>query len=244
MPPLSFSPPDEWESKGLKPNPIAQAMEVLVHSIDNPLKISIDAPRPITLTEQAQAKQRFLGEFLWTSAKSWNETYPFNFMMRQQMNPFTMQPQRVQVPMSRPRYDAVSDDTKKNSGVERRGPFSIAVAVESKLPDTWYDSKTPDDKKATGRVVVIGHGAIFNGDLQPATEKLLLTTCNWLLHRDERLPHAADAAAANAVDRPWQYPRVAMSNETKELWHWGTFIGLPAFFVYLGTIVLMLRRVR
>ena len=74
--------------------------------------------------------------------------------------------------------------------------------------------------------------------------KLLLVTCNWLLKRNERMPHAADPDAANAIDRPWKYPRVEMTEGTKSLWHLGTFLGLPAVFIYLGLIVLMIRRVR
>jgi hypothetical protein len=42
----------------------------------------------------------------------------------------------------------------------------------------------------------------------------------------------------------WQYPRVEMSSENKELWHWGAFLGLPGLFVYIGLVVLMLRRLR
>ena len=92
--------------------------------------------------------------------------------------------------------------------------------------------KRPDE-----RLVVIGQGGLFTGrQLSPAIEKLLLNTCNWLLGREDRLPKA---------DAPeWSYPRVELDEKRKFLWHWGTFLGLPAFFAWLGLIVLMIRKVR
>ena len=251
VPPLRLLPPEDWNFGKLKPNPISQSLEVLVNSIDQPLDISLRAPRPVSLSEEQQKKQDFVGEFLWTNSRSWNERYPFNFMIKMQMNPFTMQPTRTRVRMPAPRYDAPADDAgKKAKGPkgdeERRGPFSIAVAVDSAVPSSWYgDKEKAPAELPKSRIVVIGQGSIFNKpDLSPATEKLLLVTCNWLLNRDERMPRAADPQSPYFIDRPWQYPRVEMNEGTKNLWHWGTFLGLPALFVYLGLIVLMLRRVR
>jgi hypothetical protein len=247
VPPLTFVAPESWLKDHKKPNPIAQAMEVLVNSVDQPLDVRVRAPRPVTLSTFAQDDQPFLAEFLWTSPRSWSENYPFNYAIRNQVNPFTMQPQRVPVQMTRPRFDANADGKAAGRGEpERRGPLSIAVAVDAPLPPHWYTDKDAGvDRNQKNRLVVIGQGSIFNGpELAPGTEKLLLVTSNWLLKREDRLPHAADLRAANAADRPWEYPRVKMSEGRKALWHWGASVGLPLLFVYFGLIVLMLRRVR
>ena len=55
--------------------------------------------------------------------------------------------------------------------------------------------------------------------------------------RDEELPRAEP-------ERKWVYPRVALSEEDKLLWFWGTQAALPLLFAYLGLIVLMVRRLR
>jgi hypothetical protein len=249
IPPLSLTPPEEWKPPGpdLAPNPIATAMRVLLNSVDQPLDVRVRAPRPVTVSKIQQEAQHFAAEFLWTSPRSWNETYPFNYVVRTQMNPFNMQPQQVPTDVAPPRLDTGNEDGKEGRrDEERRGPFGIAACIEGPAPASWYGpkEKRPADPPRS-RVAVIGHGGIFTKpELNPATEKLLLVTCNWLLGREERLPHAAAADAPDPSLRPWKYPRVTMSDGTKGLWHWGTFLGLPALFVYLGLIVLMLRRVR
>ncbi|HJT76337.1 MAG TPA: hypothetical protein VJ739_03970, partial [Gemmataceae bacterium] len=117
---------------------------------------------------------------------------------------------------------------------KRHGRFSVGVLAETRVPAAWYDSK--DASPATVRVAAIGHGGLFVGQkLSPATEALLLDTCNWLLGRDDRLPR---------TDRPWSYPRVALDARQVELWHWGTLVGLPALFLYLGLVVLLFRQLR
>jgi hypothetical protein len=64
----------------------------------------------------------------------------------------------------------------------------------------------------------------------------LLNTTDWLLHRDDRLPHV--------VQPPWEYPRVDLSEGNRLLWRYGTFFGLPFLFAYLGIVVLLVRRIR
>ena len=69
------------------------------------------------------------------------------------------------------------------------------------------------------RVAAIGSGGLFTGpDLPPARERLLVTTCNWLLGRDERLPHPAGE---------WEYPRVQLSRRAEIFWNLGTMLALP-----------------
>jgi len=248
LPPLLFQPPDDWKSEGTQPNPISQALQLLVKSIGHPLDIEVRAPRPITLKQDAQRKQSIAASFLWTSPKSWNETFPFNSRIR-----FIPQMGPVRQPLPPPQKDTEDEALKTGRpSVERDGPFSIAVAIDAAMPKAWYKDDEwkkieplEEKKRPTSRLVVVGHGGIFNKkELSPASEQLLLTISNWLLNRDERLPHQADPKAPNAVDRPWSYGRVEMSETSKNLWHWGTFIGLPAIFIYTGLIVLMVRRVR
>jgi hypothetical protein len=85
-------------------------------------------------------------------------------------------------------------------------------------------------------VAVIGHGGVFRGPkLSPVQEKLLLDVTNWLTGRDELL-------AKEGVT--WQYPRVELSRPVHNLWEWGACAGLPALFVFIGLVVLMVRHMR
>jgi hypothetical protein len=156
--------------------------------------------------------------FMMTSRASWNEAQPFSTDERE------------------PRYEPPKPDdpTRGTPDEKRRGPFSIGVAVQTPVPAEWYD--TPGASPATVRVAVIGQGGFFTGtDLKPAQERLMLNTCNWLLARDDRLPRA---------DHPWSYPRVQLDAQQKDLWHWGTRLGLPVLFLYFGLVVLLVRRMR
>ena len=87
------------------------------------------------------------------------------------------------------------------------------------------------------RLIVFGSGNLFAGaKLEPAQEKLLLHSANWLTGREDRLPRADQPA--------WAFPRVAMTNREMTLWRLGTAVGLPLVAVYLGLMVTMLRRLR
>jgi hypothetical protein len=90
------------------------------------------------------------------------------------------------------------------------------------------------------RIAAIGHGGFFTGsdktlEKEPAKEKVMLDTINWLLVREEYLPKA---------ERQWSYPRVRLDDRDQKLWYWGTQFGLPGLFAWLGLIVLLVRRVR
>ncbi len=91
--------------------------------------------------------------------------------------------------------------------------------------------------RPTQRLIVFGSGNIFSGPkLEPPQEKLLLHSVNWLTGREDRLPRA---------DLPaWSFPRVEMSDRDLTLWRLGTAIGLPLVAVYLGLMVMMVRRLR
>src|SRR5262249_19074371 len=144
---------------------------------------------------------------LLSSPESWNEEQP------------------IRNDNSIPRYERPKDDAKRGTPLEkRRGPFPLAVAVEKRLPASWYPEGGTNRRSV--RLAVIGQGHVFTGEnLSPAREKLLLDTCNWLLGRDDLLAKDTE---------PWQYPRVVLSESENALWQWGTRLGLPLLFAYLG----------
>ncbi len=174
------------------------------------------APEP-PKAEGRKPRER-AAEFLWTSPACWKDAEPL---------PSDERPV--------PRYEPPGDKDADRSGVDpRRGPFPVGVAVEAPLPDRWFAD--PRERGKTARVAVVGHGSTFtDADLPAAREKLLLDTCNWLLGRDDLLTTA---------DQTWSYPRLAMAQQDRSLWLWGTRLGLPVLFAWLGLVVLMARRVR
>jgi hypothetical protein len=150
------------------------------------------------------------------TAESWNDDNPI--------------PTRERTP----RFEPKKGPSEGNLEEVRRGPFPIGVAAEAVLPASWFDKENQAPHK--DRLAVIGHGGVFVGpSLTPIREKLLLDTCNWLLGRDDLL------AKDNEV---WEYPRVQLSDTETDLWHWGTFLGMPLLFVYMGLLVFMVRRMR
>jgi hypothetical protein len=155
---------------------------------------------------------------MMTNAACWNEAQPF--------------PTRDRTP----RYEPPKSETFPGDPLDksRLGPFPIGVALETTVPKDWYSDK--DAQPAKVRIAAIGQGGVFIGKtLTPAKEKLLLDVSNWLLGRDDLLTKG---------NEPWQYPRVALGETPLALWQWGTRLGLPVFFAYLGLIVLMVRRLR
>ena len=69
------------------------------------------------------------------------------------------------------------------------------------MPSDWYGKgEAPPAERRRLRVVVIGDGGLFVGpSLSPASEKLLLDTCNWAMGRDDQLTRRVPS---------WEYPRV------------------------------------
>ncbi len=160
--------------------------------------------------------------FLVTREESWNEANPF--IVKNKV----------------PRYTPPKDDDPKKGTVEeeRRGPFPIGTAVETHLPPSWFDKDSEKDPKV--RIAVIGSGGAFVGSsLTPLKEKMFLDVANWLMGRDDLLARDIDT---------WQYPRVPSSRPMTDvefsLWQWGARLGMPLFFVYLGAIVGLIRRMR
>lgn len=232
VPPVEFGDwgkGDAWPLKKpdapqLAPNPIRRSMVLAENSIAKPLDLPVRYPRPVYFEPTDGRTPKFDPEILMTSASAWNEAQPFATEERT------------------PRFEEPkSDDAAGTRDEKRHGRFSIGVAVEAPLPGSWFASgeKNPGDV----RLVVYGQGgaaqnqgSLITGDqLTPAQEKLLLTTCNWLLGRDDRLPND---------DRPWEFPRVPLDSSKIFLWQTAALVGLPALFLYLGLVVLMVRRMR
>jgi len=243
---------------GGRKNPIAAAMLITGRNVEQHLEIRLRHPRPIYLAPGYAEKMAFPPAFMFTSADSWNEERPFPSFRP------AGQGRAVLAYVPRFQAASRTDPKKGTHDEERRGPFPIGVAVELPPPAEWSDesvtgfkalagmlgpydgvlaaaltaksAQIPSTERKPSRLVVIGHGGVFTGkELSPATENLLLNTTNWLLAREERLPHETP---------PWSYPRVQLDEQQKSLWHWGALLGLPVLFAYVGLVVLMLRRVR
>jgi hypothetical protein len=245
LPPLTFGG-----------GPVGEGMQIVARSAKGRLDVSPRHPRPIAFAS-TRGPAAFQAEFLFTDRSSWTETNPF---------PTGTYTPRFDAPKPEDIGKGLPDE-------EKRGPFPVGVAVQTTVPADWADDRyeahtaarmllaaaptglggplsaavesfipaddfaPPSLRRPPIRAAAIGHGGLFvAGELPPAKAALLLTTCNWLLGRDDRLPHANRGV--------WEYPRVELSERAKPLWHWGTFLGLPALFAYLGLVVLRFRQVR
>jgi hypothetical protein len=207
-------------------NPLRRALELASASLGTgqELDIRIRHPRPVYFVRDKKARIDFDPDFLMTSARSWNEDKPF--------------PTADYVPQFHRPEDRTGkpQDSKKEDPLEtrRRGPFPIGVAVQTQLPSIWYDSLAAP--RATVRVAALGQGGFFAGkDLSPAQEKLMVNTLDWLLGREDYLPHEGQR---------WSYPRVNLPDDEPagRLWRWGVF-GLPVLALYVGGLVWLLRRI-
>jgi hypothetical protein len=204
-----------------KPNPLRVSMRLAAASFgtEGAQGLRLRHPRPVYYEPAKVDASKPDAVFMMTGPEAWNENQPF--------------PTREHIPRFQP--PKAGDPEKGTIREERRGQFPIAVAVETRLPASWYDGK--EVNPATVRLAVIGQGEVFSGTtLSPAKEKLLLDVSNWLLGRDDLL--------AREDAEPWRFPRVALTDAEDGLWQWGTRLGMPLFFVYLGLMVLMVRHMR
>jgi uncharacterized membrane protein len=254
IPPLVLS--SSSEGLHVEPNPVAAATRLTARSVDQKLDVRLRALRPVYIAPRWQARLPFAAEFAFTSPESWNELRPYL-----QFRPL---PDGTVTATDVPRYDPTDkDDPKKGTREEeRRGPFPVGVAIENKIPATWINEEygreeaaatvllPVDGLMAAGltvsarqldrpqqRLIVFGSGNLFAGaKLEPPQEKLLLHSVNWLTGREDRLPRAEEPA--------WSFPRVAMTDREQILWRLGTAIGLPLVAIYMGLMVMMVRRLR
>jgi hypothetical protein len=230
VPPVRFDAPPELGKLPSASGPEAEAarspvavrtsLRLAARSVGKKgsLDLRLRNPRPVFYDPRGDEKPDPGAAFLFTSPDSWNESQPYS------TDEYTPK-------FDRPKPD---DPTRGTLKEERRGPFPIAAAAEEKLPPSWYGDK--DGTPRTVRVAVIGHGGVFLGPtLTPAKEKVLLDVTNWLLGRDDLLARETPV---------WEYPRVHLSDSEDALWQWGTRLGMPLLFVYIGLVVLLVRRMR
>jgi hypothetical protein len=227
VPPVAFDwlpgadrPPGQAGSVSQKPNPIRESLGLTARALakNQTLDLHIRHPRPVYYVPITGAAAPYDPTFMITANACWNDPEPFPTLERT------------------PHYEPPKSDSFSGDALDqmRTGPFPIGVALETSLPTDWYTGK--DASPAKVRVAAIGHGGVFIGpSLSPAKEKLLLDLCNWLLGRDDLLTKG---------DNRWQYPRVALSKNDHALWQWGTRLGMPLLFAYLGLVVLLFRRLR
>jgi hypothetical protein len=225
VPPVSFRwepgagrPVAREETADLQPNPLRLSLLLTSRSLGKPLDLRLRHPRPIWFDPPAGTEQKVEAEFMMTDPQGWNEDQPFP------------------TDKGTPHYTRPNPDDPSMGTVEQRreGRFPIGVAVEVPVPAEWRKGK--EGPAPTVRVAAIGQGGWFVGkDLPPAQEKLFLDTANWLLGREDHLVHEGAT---------WTFPRVRLSERDRDLWHWGTQLGLPLFFAYLGVVVLLVRRLR
>jgi hypothetical protein len=226
-----------------KAHPLRESLRLTAGSLgkDQSLDLRLRNPRPVYFEPgKGGGKTAVDDDFIMTSAASWNESRPY------QTRQYT------------PRYEPPKPSDPANGTLDekRTGPFPIGVAVEVKPwasndeyvltgalvgwpgsgPGTSLPWVAATAKPTSVRMVVIGHGGVFMGPtLTPIQEKLLLDSCNWLLGRDDLLTKPGQIQ---------EYPRVALSDADKSLWAWSTRLGMPCLFIYLGLVVLMVRRLR
>ncbi len=247
IPPLVFTAPD---GAG-KANPVGSAVRLTGRAVDQKLDLRLQAPRPVYLAPGRQDRLGYAAEFVFTGPDTWNEERPFL--------------SRAGRGVAAPRYEPTLDTDKAwgTRQAERRGPFPVGVAVEGKVPAAWFNEAYDQEAfvaalvapldggvsaaaltaaaakldRPVGRLVVFGSGNLFTGPkLDPAREKLLLHSANWLTGRDDRLPRADEPA--------WEFPRVAMTERDFYLWRYGTGLVLPLGAVFVGLVATMVRRLR
>ncbi len=265
IPPVGFAP----TTAGKLPNPIARAMQAVADSAGQSLEIRLRHPRPIYVNPEVAGKLPVTPDFLQTSAAAWNEESPLPKMRQVGPREVVMSPPRFEAtPFDDPkkgtrdeerrgpfpigvaleapippewadsRDQVPSHRTAAAAVLSLDGGLTAGLVTASSLLEK--DRRTldlvPQSSPKTARLAVIGSGGVFIGEeLSPAHEQLLLHTCNWLLKREDRLPK---------TDAAWSYPRTDLAESGRFYWQWGPLVGLPAVFLYVGVMVLMIRRVR
>jgi hypothetical protein len=211
--------PSEAPQEQRRVNPIRESLHVMARCSGTPLAVRWRFTRPVYLEPRVANTQKFEPEILVSSPASWNDDQPFSTRTR---------------PVPRFEPPSLDDPDNKTPDEKRQGPFTIGVAFQTDVPKSWLASES--DTPPSVRVVALGHGGAFVGkELSPASERLLLDSCNWLLGREDRLAHE---------EPEWKYPRVALNERDAGLWMWSARLGLPLVFAYLGVVVLLVRRLR
>ncbi len=240
----------------LAPNPVAKAFDLSNRSLAGQLKVIRSGFRPVSVESSSPLTSS--AEVLNTAPDSWNKNWPeaapfgsprylpkFEATKPTDERKGTRNEERkgsfsvgvaAEVPIPAEWIDnkAVAAYAASVVGAFATSPPGLAFATTN--PDRFHAALTKDVK--TTRLVVFGHGGLFNGkDLDPGRETLLLQSVHWSLKREDQMPR-------EAIGGNWRYPRVELSPVEHAGWRWGTFLGLPLLAAYFGLIVLMLRRLR
>jgi len=252
---------------GKTENPIARAMRATSRSADQKLELRLRHPRPVYLAPGVAERLPFAPDFMTTTNASWNEEQPFPGM--RQVGP-------REVMLSPPRYEATPfDDPKKGTrDEERRGPFPVAIAIESTMPVEWYDDAYTDARKAASISTRLDGGILAacltaRAAVEPdkETKEIVAQTKRASgrivvigqggLFSGKQLSPAHEQLLLHTcnwllkrddrlpkTEAEWSYPRIQRDERESFSWKYGPFVGLPALFLYLGLIVWIVRRVR
>ena len=244
-------------NSSVAPNPVGRAFNLSNRSLAGQLKVVRSGFRPVSIDAGVPLKAS--AEILDTTPESWNKNWPetapfgsprylpkFEATKPTDERKGTRNEERkgsfpvgiaAEVPVPAEWIDDKSVAAFAASVVGAGATSPPGLAFGTTNPDRFHAAMTKDVK--TTRLVVFGHGGLFNGkELDPGRETLLLQSVHWALKRDDQMPREASGAGN------WRYPRVGLSPVEHAGWRWGTFLGLPLLAAYLGLIVLMFRRLR
>jgi hypothetical protein len=254
VPSLQFDPS---LTEGDVPNPVAEAFRVTARAVDRRLEIKRSGYRPLQLAPGFARGSAPAVEVARTSRESWNEERPL--------------PESDYIPKFEP---PKPDDPKKGTAdEERRGPFTVGLALEVPVPLEWLPAKSfpagnldAASQQQLASLLVAWDGGLSAALLTAASTKLdrpmvrVAAFGHGGLFAGRTLDPAAEALLLRTLDwqlrrddrlptdRPeaekWRFPRVQLSSQTAALWHWGMFLLLPLLCVYAGTLILMTRRLR
>jgi hypothetical protein len=213
--------------------------------------------RSIVVSPAVAAKLAYDPEILHTVEKSWNETKP----QKEDGYVPTFDPPKPDDPKKGGREDEVMKSYSVGVALETTVPAewnAPVLGVEKYFSDAGLmaptasafppglataTTETPDilntKPEKTLRVIVFGHGGLFIGkSLDPGRETLLINSVEWLLNRQDRMPHDTPD------NEKWRYPRVALTPEKINLWGVATRGAMPGLAVFCCIMVLMIRRLR
>jgi hypothetical protein len=262
IPPLEFTQNEVAtvslsDSDARTPNPLGKALLLVQRSAGSPIDLRVRYPRPIYYRPRIQLSN-VSASFLQTIRACWNEDNPYptderpiprfeppkpddakrGTLHERRRGPFPVGiAVEAVLPAAWSHPEVGAAEAARFVGWSALAPGGVPsfFAAATTLPPD-FGVLQEIESRITPRLVVIGHGGWFAGpDLSAAQESLLTHSLNWLLRRDDRLPHAQQA---------WQFPRVDLSDRELYYWHMGTFIGLPLLFSVLGFVVMMIRHTR
>ncbi|MGL6072561.1 MAG: hypothetical protein ACRC8S_00235 [Fimbriiglobus sp.] len=156
--PLLFEVP---ESVNPNPNPISAAYRTTARAVDQKLDVKKSGYRPIYLASGVAERSPFQPEIAFTGKNSFNKDNP----LFSEDNP--------------PRYEpAKPDDPKRGTREEeRRGPFPVGVAVETKIPTDWVDDKKAKSTYALSAVT----GVAGLTPMKPTSTDAQLEAVSWAI---------------------------------------------------------------